>query len=140
MQRRFALLFLSLIFSICCHGADMNKLLRLGFPTPETGFDPVAVSDLYSNTILEAIVEPMLAYDYLARPVKLIPLTLRDMPEVSSNGSSYTFKLKPGILFADDLVFKGKPRELSRKITLTVSVAYSILLYARHGCFCSMAK
>ncbi len=112
MQRRLALFFVSLIFSLGCHSADMNKLLRLGFPTPETGFDPVAVSDLYSNTIIEAILEPMLAYDYLARPVKLIPLTLREMPEVSNNGSSYTFKLKPGIFFADDPVFKGKQREL----------------------------
>ena len=121
MQHCLALVFLSLIFSLGCQAADMNKLLRLGFPTPETGFDPVAVSDLYSNTILEAILEPMLAYDYLARPVKLIPLTLRDMPEVSNNGSGYTFKLKPGILFADDAAFKGKPREL-----VAQDYAYSI--------------
>jgi oligopeptide transport system substrate-binding protein len=34
------------------------------------------------------------------------------MPEVSNNGSSYTFKLKKGIVFADDAAFKGAPREL----------------------------
>ncbi len=112
MPIRFAALFLSLAFTVGSYAADMNKVLRLGFPTAETGFDPVAVSDLYSNTILEAIIEPMLGYDYLARPVKLVPLTLSAMPEVSNNGSSYTFKLKKGIVFADDAAFKGAPREL----------------------------
>ena len=121
MQKRFALLFLTLLFTFGAHAADMNKVLRLGFPTAETGFDPIAVSDLYSNTIIEAIIEPMLGYDYLARPVKLVPLTLAEMPEVSSDGSSYTFKLKKGIFFADDAAFKGKQREL-----IAQDYAYSI--------------
>jgi oligopeptide transport system substrate-binding protein len=121
MPIRFAALFLSLAFTVSSYAADMNKVLRLGFPTAETGFDPVAVSDLYSNTILEAIIEPMLGYDYLARPVKLVPLTLSAMPEVSNSGSSYTFKLKQGIVFADDAAFKGKQREL-----IAHDYAYSI--------------
>ena len=121
MPIRRALLILSLSFTLAIHAADMNKVLRLGFPTAETGFDPIAVSDLYSNTIIEAIIEPMLAYDYLARPVKLIPLTLAEMPGVSSDGSIYTFKLKPGIVFADDPAFNGKRREL-----VAQDYAYSI--------------
>ena len=112
MQNRLAVLFLSLLFTLGSHAADMNKVLRLGFPTAETGFDPIAVSDLYSNTIIEAIIEPMLGYDYLARPVKLVPLTLADMPQTSNQGSTYTFKLQPGIVFADDPAFNGKRREL----------------------------
>ena len=31
--------------------ADPEKVLRVAFPTPETGFDPVRVNDVYSNTI-----------------------------------------------------------------------------------------
>ena len=112
MKIRLALLFLSFVAALGSHAADMNKVLRLGFPTAETGFDPIAVSDLYSNTIIEAVIEPMLGYDYLARPVQLAPLTLSEMPEVSNNGSSYTFKLKRGIVFAEDPAFKGKRREL----------------------------
>ena len=112
MKIRLALLFLSFVAALGSHAADMNKVLRLGFPTAETGFDPIAVSDLYSNTIIEAVIEPMLGYDYLARPVQLAPLTLSEMPEVSNNGSSYTFKLKRGIAFAEDPAFKGKRREL----------------------------
>ena len=112
MKIRLALLCLSFVAALGSHAADMNKVLRLGFPTAETGFDPIAVSDLYSNTIIEAVIEPMLGYDYLARPVQLAPLTLSEMPEVSNNGSSYTFKLKRGIVFAEDPAFKGKRREL----------------------------
>ncbi len=112
MKIRLALLCLSFVAALGSHAADMKKVLRLGFPTAETGFDPIAVSDLYSNTIIEAVIEPMLGYDYLARPVQLAPLTLSEMPEVSNNGSSYTFKLKRGIVFAEDPAFKGKRREL----------------------------
>ena len=121
MCKRLKILLLCTLMTFGARAADMNKVLRLGFPTAETGFDPAAVSDLYSNTILEAIVEPMLAYDYLARPVKLIPLTLSEMPTVSSDGSTYTFKLKQGIVFADDPAFNGKPREL-----IAQDYAYSI--------------
>ena len=121
MNRRFIIVFIALLFVPAVLAADMNKTLRLGFPTAETGFDPVAVSDLYSNTIIEAIIEPMLGYDYLARPVKLIPVTLADMPQVADNGSTYVFKLKQGIRFADDAAFKGKPREL-----IAQDYAYSI--------------
>lgn len=121
MIHRIIAIVFALLFVGGGHAADMNKTLRLGFPTAETGFDPVAVSDLYSNTIIEAILEPMLGYDYLARPVKLVPVTLVEMPTVSDNGSTYLFKLKQGVVFADDAAFKGKPREL-----IAQDYAYSI--------------
>jgi ABC-type oligopeptide transport system substrate-binding subunit len=66
--------------------ADPNKVLRVAFPTAETGFDPVRVSDLYSNTINEVIFERLLTYDYLARPAKLVPMVAEAMPEVSDSG------------------------------------------------------
>ena len=53
-----------------------------------------------------------LKYDYLARPLKLKPNTLASMPEISPDGLTYTLRVKPGIYFADDPVFKGKKREL----------------------------
>src|SRR5207237_2054425 len=79
----------------------------------ETGFDPVRVSDQYSNTIIEAILEPLLTYDYLARPSKLVPLTAEAMPTVTDSGKTYTFKVKRGIYFTPDPAFKGKKRELT---------------------------
>ena len=51
-----------------------KKVLRTYFPSGETGFDPVRVSDNYSATVNEAIFERLLTYDYLARPAKLVPM------------------------------------------------------------------
>jgi ABC-type transport system substrate-binding protein len=98
--------------SVAAAAADPAKVLRVAFPTAETGFDPVRVVDLYSNTVNEAIFERLLTYDYLARPAKLVPMTAEAMPEVSDNGRTYVFRLKKGILFTPDAAFKGKPREL----------------------------
>src|SRR5258706_15993654 len=92
--------------------ADANKVLRLVFPTAETGFDPARVSDLYSNTVNEAIFDRLLTYDYLARPAKLVPMAAETMPEVTENGRVYTYRIKKGIYFPPDPAFKGVKREL----------------------------
>ncbi|HXF77610.1 MAG TPA: ABC transporter substrate-binding protein [Usitatibacter sp.] len=88
------------------------KVLRIPFLIAETNFDPAFTSDLYSNTVIEEILEPPLTYDFLARPAKLKPLTLEAMPEITDGGRTYTLHVKPGIYFADDPAFGGKKREL----------------------------
>jgi len=90
-----------------------RKTLRIAFPAPESSFDPTQTnSDLYSSTIIAQILEAPLAYDYLARPVRLVPQTAAALPEVSADGRTITVRLKPGIFFADDPAFKGQRREL----------------------------
>jgi ABC-type transport system substrate-binding protein len=86
--------------------------LRFAFRAPETGFDPLAIGDENSNRVASVIFESPLTYDYLARPVKLRPLTAVALPEVSADATSFTFRIKPGIFFADDPAFKGRAREL----------------------------
>ena len=93
--------------------ADPNKVLRISWPTSETGFDPVRVSDLYSNVVNEAIFDRLLTYDYLARPAKLVPQAAEAMPEVTDGGRTYTFKIKRGIYFTPDPAFNGRKRELT---------------------------
>jgi len=93
--------------------AAPQKTIRTAFLIAETTFDPVVASDLYSNTINEAIFDPLLTYDFLARPVKLVPNTAAALPEVTEQGRVYTFRLKPGIHFSPDPLFGGKPRELT---------------------------
>jgi ABC-type transport system substrate-binding protein len=88
------------------------KVLRISFPAPETGFDPVQVSDVYSNTAISHIFESLYGYDHLARPFKIKPRIAAAMPEVSDDFRIYTIRLRPGVLFADDPAFKGRPREL----------------------------
>jgi ABC-type transport system substrate-binding protein len=104
---------MALLIAASALAADAGKVLRLSFPVAETGFDPVRVSDVYSNTVNEAIFEPLLTYDYLARPAKLVPSTAEAMPEVSDNGRTYVLHLKRGIYFTPDPAFKGQRRELT---------------------------
>jgi ABC-type transport system substrate-binding protein len=92
--------------------ADPDKVIRDVFPVAETGFDPAAVHDLYSGTIVQAIFETLYTYDYLAQPAKIVPLTAEALPQVTDNGRTWTIRLRKGIRFAPDPVFKGKPREL----------------------------
>ena len=101
------------LLALAAHSADMNKILRISFNAGETGFDPVRVTDTYSNGVTEQIYEPLLTYDYLARPARLVPLTAEAMPQVSDQGKVWLFKLKKGINFQADPAFKGKKRELS---------------------------
>ena len=103
------------------HAADPNKVLRLAFEIEETGFDPVKATDEYSNRVIEQTNEPLLTYDYLARPAKLAPLTAESLPEVTDNGKTYVFHIRKGIVFHPDPAFKGKRRELSAE-----DYAYSI--------------
>jgi ABC-type transport system substrate-binding protein len=86
--------------------------LRVAFNVAETGFDPPMVGDGNSAYVISSIFEAPLTYDYLARPIKLKPQTAVDLPEIASDFRSFTFRIRPGIFFADDPVFKGKPREL----------------------------
>ncbi|MDP2639623.1 MAG: ABC transporter substrate-binding protein, partial [Betaproteobacteria bacterium] len=101
--------------------ADMNKIVRHAFRVAETSFDPARESDRYSAFIIEAIFESLLTYDYLARPVKLVPGVAAEMPQVADNGATYTFRVKKGVYFADDPAFKGAKREL-----IAQDFAYSI--------------
>jgi len=92
---------------------DTAKTLRVVFSIAETSFDPQFASDAASDSVISNIYEQMLDYDYLARPVKLVPRTLEAMPTVSDGGKTYTFKIRKGIFFTPDTAFKGKPRELT---------------------------
>jgi ABC-type transport system substrate-binding protein len=106
------LLFL-LLFAAGTHAADPAKILRVTFQAAETGFDPVKISDYYSGTVIEGIFDPLLTYDYLARPAKLVPNTAVALPQIADGGRSYTLKVRPGIYFAEDPAFKGAKRELT---------------------------
>jgi len=89
-----------------------EKVLRYAFQIAETGFDPAQLSDLYSRVVTSHIFDSPLTYDHLARPFKLKPLVAEAMPEVSADFRTFTFRIRPGIYFADDPAFKGKSREL----------------------------
>ena len=89
------------------------KALRVAFPVAETGFDPQAAGDAYSNYVNRAIFDPLYRYDYLARPFRIVPNTATAMPQIADDGKTWTIHVRRGIYFADDPAFKGTRRELT---------------------------
>ena len=98
--RAFQNVCLSLVLALTCtavlaapdpkaNPADPEKVLRVAFPVPETGFDPVRVNDLYSNTITAAIFQPLLTYDWMAMPTQIVPNAAESMPEISADNITY---------------------------------------------------
>ncbi|MHC5021445.1 MAG: hypothetical protein ACYTGX_15340, partial [Planctomycetota bacterium] len=51
------------------------KVHRRAFVAKVKGFDPCKGGDLYSGTAIAQICESLFEFDYLARPMKLKPLT-----------------------------------------------------------------
>lgn len=95
------------------HGTEPAKVLHYILPAAETSFDPAIARDLYTGHVNEAIFETLTTYDYLARPVKLVPQTAAALPEIAADGKTYTIRLQHGIYFTPDPVFGGKRRELT---------------------------
>lgn len=91
--------------------ADMQKVLRIASPDI-TSLDPQQGTDLYSTRIASVIFEALYEFEYLSTGSKVIPNTAESMPVITDDGKTWTIRLRKGIRFADDPVWKGKPREL----------------------------
>jgi len=92
---------------------DPNKTLKVAFLVAETGFDPQASSDVYSNYVNRVMFDTAFRFDYVARPHRIVPNTAAAMPEMADNGRTWTIRIKPGTYFNDDPAFKGVQRELT---------------------------
>jgi ABC-type transport system substrate-binding protein len=92
--------------------AQPLKVIRYAFLIAESSFDPAQITDLYSRTVANGIFEAPLEFEFLAKPARMRPATAVAMPEVSADFKTFTFRIKPGIYFADDPAFKGQKREL----------------------------
>lgn len=93
--------------------ADSAKTLRVVLTGAEMSFDPQFSADAGSDGIIDHIYDSMLDYDYLTRPVKLVPRTLAAMPAIEDDGATFVFRFKRGIFFTPDPAFRGQPRELT---------------------------
>ncbi len=89
-------------------------MLRIA-STDITSLDPQQGTDLLSTRVAIQIFEALYQFDYFAVPAKVIPNTAEAMPVITDGGKTWTIKLQKGIHFADDPVFRGKPRELTAR-------------------------
>ena len=109
----FCALVALLAFAPEGNAADAAKTLHVAFAIAETSFDPAFASDAASDGIIANVFDTMLDYDYLARPVKLVPRALEAMPEVADDGRTYLCRVRKGIYFTPDPAFRGQRRELT---------------------------
>ena len=103
-----------LLFSACSKSKNANeRVINLTAPSDVKGFDPMMASDVGSAAQIAKIYEGLLTYHWFKLPYELIPNLAEEMPTVSADGLTYTFKIRKGVLFQDDASFpNGKGREL----------------------------
>lgn len=80
-----------------------------------TGFDPAKAMDVASSLAVSKIYEGLLQYSYLDRPYRVEACLAESLPDISADGTVYTFRIRHGVYFQDDPCFtltKGKGREL----------------------------
>jgi len=90
-----------------------DKTLRLQMLADVEVLDPARAGSLSALNTVAPLYHQLLTYDYLARPVRLIPYAAEALPQVSADGRTYTLRVRPGLLFAPHPAFGGKPRELN---------------------------
>lgn len=109
----FVLAALLVAFASCSKDKNFDEReLHLLSPEKIAGFDPINVSDRYSGHETGKVYEGLFEFHPLKRPYVLVPNLADSMPTVSSDGLTYTFKLKKDVLFHDSPAFKGQPRKL----------------------------
>ncbi|MEO8487460.1 MAG: ABC transporter substrate-binding protein [Betaproteobacteria bacterium] len=89
-----------------------DKTLRLQMLSDVESLDPARAGSLSSLNTVAPLYHQLLTYDYLARPVRMIPYAAEALPTISADRRSYTLRIRPGLLFAPHPAFGGKPREL----------------------------
>ena len=93
--------------------AAADKVLRLQMLQDVEVLDPARAGSLSALNTIAPLYHQLLTYDYLARPVQLIPYAAEALPEISADGRTYTLRIRPGLMFAPHPAFGGKPRELT---------------------------
>lgn len=90
-----------------------RKVIQLPIRTDgPKSLDPVKGSTTYDNMACAQFYETLLVNKY-SDPTELEPLLLAEMPTSPDNGTTWRFKLKPGVRFQDNPCFPGgKGREV----------------------------
>jgi oligopeptide transport system substrate-binding protein len=104
---------LSLLPACTKHQDSKEKVLTVIAASDIKGFDPIMSSDVGSAAQISKIYEGLLSYHWLKIPYELIPNLAEEMPVISKDSMTYTFKLRSGVHFQDDIAFpNGKGREM----------------------------
>ncbi|MGE3608694.1 MAG: ABC transporter substrate-binding protein [Bacteriovoracaceae bacterium] len=114
MKQLILVLGLLLIVQSCSKNRNFDEReLHLISPEKIAGFDPIHASDNYSGNEAGKVYEGLYEFHPYKRPYELSPNLADGLPVVSTDGLTYTFKIRKGVLFHDSPCFKdGIGREL----------------------------
>lgn len=105
---------------------DGKKVFYDARRTAHKTLDPPQQFDGASAELVTNLYDTLLEYHYLARPYRLTPNLLAEMPEKGPDGRTYTFRLRRGVRFHDDPCFEGGA---GRELTADDAI-YSIKRFA----------
>src|SRR4051812_39956183 len=100
-MKSLVLIFCGLFFFASCSKERNYDERELNLISPEKifGFDPIHASDMYSGNEMGKVFEGLLEFHPLKRPYELMPNLAEALPTVSTDGLTYTFKIRKGVLF-----------------------------------------
>lgn len=102
-----------------------EKTLFTSLGQPKS-LDPAFASDYASCVFVLSLYDTLFQYDYLARPYRVIPSMLTQMPTVSNDGLTWDFELRNDLSFIPDSCFSS---DTECKVT-SDDVIYSLLRLA----------
>jgi len=128
------LVLLSAALSLCaaCGKVDSRsssgKVLRMSSGGKINTLDPALAADLVSQHMTANFYDTLLQYDYIARPYKLVPSMLADMPVPADNFTKFKFRLRDDVYFLPDPCFRNTDKN-SRRVTSS-DVVFSFMRIA----------
>lgn len=76
--------------------------------------DPADIGDTTSDGVCREFHETLYGYDYLKRPLQVVPELADGMPDIQDDGKTYRIAVKKGVYFHNDACFPdGKGRRLT---------------------------
>lgn len=89
--------------------AGPQRVLRTAGEGRVKTLDPILADDSASRNLCGALFDTLVAYDYTARPYRLIPSMAEKMPEHSADFREYRFKLRSDLRFPEADGLPGGP-------------------------------
>ena len=112
---------------------DREKVLYTNYQEPPKTLDPAVAYSTADHVITGAVYDSLLEYDFLARPYRLIPGLLKEIPEPEPREDGrvvYRLRLQDGLLYQDDPSFAlGTPGATTRQV-VAADVAFALMRLA----------
>jgi peptide/nickel transport system substrate-binding protein len=115
-------------------GGKQGGSITIGTVGPDS-YDPVLMQTVQAFQPLKTVYTGLLAYKdaYGKEGTELIPGLAEKLPDVSSDGKTYTFQLRKGLKYSDGTPVKASDFEVAIKRLLKLAGPYSSFLTTIQG-------